>query len=693
MKIAFVFNRKTDDSLEQAEFDTPETIESIHKALASTGHEVIDVEMTLAKTSKTLPGSVSVTSWIDKLAESRPDIIFNTAEGYYGIGRESLGPTVFEQLQIPYVGSGPYGCFLTLDKFLSKQMVSSRKVPVVDGYFVNSLEELQSIALEMVYPAFVKPNYEGSSKGITSKSICRDSDELLSYGTECLKTFPQGILIERFISGRDVSVPFVSGLGDGGVLEPLEYIYTSRSSSGGDGQGIYDYDLKNFQDDAVSVRCPALLDPPVRASLFEMMKRIVPALGVVDFARADFRITPDGEVYFLELNALPSLQHGAGVFEATRVLGLDYDQTLLRILDAAVTRLKLHGRGRTPKRLITSKPRVGLVYNLKRKQPGETGYEKEAEFDSSTTVQHLAGTIEKFGCNVFPIEATKTLAENLKEYRVDVVFNIAEGSNKRAREAQVPAICDLLGIEHTGSDATCLAITLDKATTKKLLSQDGILTPNYRLYQGAARGVEPGLRYPVIVKPNYEGTSKGIGGKSVATTPEELHEIVVKVWKAYQAPVLVEEYIEGREYTVGILGNSTLKVLGPMEIEFKSEAGRYPVYSFEAKQQPNPIDNPIFQVNCPVSLGKEMDRQIAAFAKKAFRSLGCRDVSRIDFKIDGKGNIFFLEINPLPGLTPGFSDLTIMAEKSGMPYDSLIKRILTPAIQRWRSISRMKPLS
>lgn len=676
MKIAFVFNRKTDNSLEQAEFDTPETISAIHEALKSGGNDVIDVEMDLRD---------SVSGWIRRLSEAKPDIIFNTAEGYFGIGRESLGPSMFEQLQIPYVGSGPYGCFLTLDKFLTKQAVASRKVPVVEGYFVNSVDELQSIAREVVFPVFVKPNYEGSSKGITDKSVCKDVESLLGYGTESLKLFPHGLLVERFIPGRDVSVPYIAGLGDGGVLEPLEYVFRTPQPE----SNIYDYDLKNFQDDAVSVRCPAAIDPGVRAQIFELMKRIIPAVGVMDFARADFRITPENEVYFLELNALPSLQPGAGVFEASKVLGLDYNQTILKILEAATSRLKLNGKGlKAPRRILTTKtPRVGLVFNLKRKDPNDPGYEAEAEFDSQKTVDALKATIEKFGCAVVPIEATKTLSENLLESRVDVVFNIAEGSNKRAREAQVPAVCDLLGIEHTGSDATCLAITLDKAITKKLLSQDGILTPNYRLYTGG-KLAEGGLRFPVIVKPNHEGTSKGIGGKSVVMTQEEMQEAVTSQWKKYQEPILCEEYIEGREYTIAVLGNSTLKILGPMEIKFGPAAGTYPVYGFEAKHAP--AENDYFSVACPVSLGRDMDRKIVAFAKKVFRSLGCRDVGRIDFRVDGRNNLFFLEINPLPGLAPGFSDLVVMAELSGMSYESLIKRILTPAIQRWRNVGRMK---
>jgi D-alanine-D-alanine ligase len=195
--------------------------------------------------------------------------------------------------------------------------------------------------------------------------------------------------------------------------------------------------------------------------------------------------------------------------------------------------------------------------------------------------------------------------------------------------------------------------------------------------------VESGLRFPVIVKPNHEGTSKGIGGKSVVQTHEELMEAVQYQWKKFQEPILCEEYIEGKEYTIGVLGNSTLKILGPMEIAFGPAAGKYPVYSFEAKHAPP--ENQFFSVVCPVSLGREMDRKIQAFSKKVFRSLGCRDVGRIDFRIDNRGNIYFLEINPLPGLAPGFSDLVIMADKCTMSYETLIKRILTPSIQRWRN--------
>ncbi len=671
MRIAFVFNKQRTKSVAEAEFDTAETIEAIHNALGSTGHEVVDVEMTTDAT------------WVERLLRVKPDLIFNTAEGYRGVGRESLGPVLFEQSGLTYVGSGPYACFLTLDKFLTKQMVSQRGVPVSEGHFVTSEDELKTVAMEMVYPAFVKPNYEGSSKGITKQSICRTPKDLLAYGKKCLSEFPEGLLIERFIPGKDVTVSYIAGLGDEGVLEPVEYTQMEKQ----DGDWVYDYELKNISDEKVGIRCPAQLHPFTRIQIIEKMKRCVSALGVVDMGRADFRVTPEGDVYFIEFNALPSLQPGAGVFEATKLLGLSYNQTLSRILETSLSRQKLQGPVNRPSRKMTVKsPLVAVVYNLRRKNKEEDGYEDEAEFDSQTTVDAICTSIRTLNYKAIPIEATRQLAEQLKEAHVDIVFNIAEGRAKKAREAQVPAICDLLGIEHTGSDVPCLALTLDKAMTKKIVMSEGILTPRYAILNRPPKRIELGLKFPIIVKPNQEGTSKGIYEKSVVSTSEELLASIQALWTKFQTPVLCEEYIEGREFTIGVLGRNALKTVGPMEIAFKPRpTTAYPVYSFEAKMSENPIDNEFCQLICPPELDPTLLRRINAFARKTFKILGCRDIARIDFRVDKTGQIYFIEVNPLPGLSPGFSDLVIMADKSGWKYDDLIKGILNPAVLRWRS--------
>lgn len=326
VKIAFVFNRKTDDTLEQAEFDSPETVEAIARALASGGHEVAPVEM---------PVNDSRTVLAEQLARARPDFVFNTAEGYSGVARESFGPSVFEEMGIPFAGTGARGCVLTLDKEATKRVAEGAGVRVVPGRFVQRAEELRAAAEELGYPVFVKPNFEGSSKGISERSVCRDAAELVAYGEECLAQFAEGLLVERFVQGRDVGVPFIAGLGEGGVLEPVEY---ALGGPGPEEERIYDYARKNVDDSTLQCVCPARIPAAARAEMVAAMRRLVPALGIADFARADFRLSPRGEVYFLEVNALPSLQPGAGIFEAAARLGLDYDATILRILGAALAR-------------------------------------------------------------------------------------------------------------------------------------------------------------------------------------------------------------------------------------------------------------------------------------------------------------------------------------------------------------------
>jgi D-alanine-D-alanine ligase-like ATP-grasp enzyme len=277
VRIAFVFNRKTDETLEQAEFDSPETVDAITRALASGGHEITPVEM---------PVNDSRTVLAERLSRVRPDFVFNTAEGYSGVARESFGPSVFEELGIPFTGTGSRGCLLTLDKAETKRAAASAGARVVPGRLVLRRDELAGAGDEIGYPVFVKPNFEGSSKGISRRSVCRDEAELLAYGTECLERFPDGLLVERFIVGRDIGVPYIAGLGDGGVLEPVEY---ALMNVGSEEERIYDYDRKNVDENSLTCVCPARVAPAERAEMVAAMARLVPALGIRDVARADFR--------------------------------------------------------------------------------------------------------------------------------------------------------------------------------------------------------------------------------------------------------------------------------------------------------------------------------------------------------------------------------------------------------------------
>lgn len=322
---------------------------------------------------------------------------------------------------------------------------------------------------------------------------------------------------------------------------------------------------------------------------------------------------------------------------------------------------------------------IGVVFNLKKGIKTEVA-DEEAEYDSIDTVLAIKAALETAGHNVILLEADKTLPEKLREVKIDIAFNIAEGSGGRCREAQIPAIFDFYGIPYTGSDATTLCIALDKALTKKLLSLHRISTPKYVLFSHEKQNQSLHLNYPVIVKPNAEGSSKGISDKSIVKSAKELRALVKENLKLYKSPMLAEEYIEGREFTVGIIGNGKdTRVLPPMEIIYKKETQEnFHVYSYNVKQNYKEY----IDYQCPADLTEAQEKEMTDMSAKIYDILGCRDFSRIDYRMSAEGRIYFIEINPLPGLAPGYSDYPMLAEKSGIEYTVLINSILHGALTR-----------
>jgi D-alanine-D-alanine ligase len=248
----------------------------------------------------------------------------------------------------------------------------------------------------------------------------------------------------------------------------------------------------------------------------------------------------------------------------------------------------------------------------------------------------------------------------------------------------VPALCELLGIPYTGSDSATLAIALDKALGKKVLLQHDILTPRFQVMENARERLSPEMRFPLIVKPNAEGSSKGIGSTSVVDTEEELRAAVKTIVERYRQPALVEEYIAGREFTVGLLGDKRPRVLPPMEIKFKKAENPRPVYDYAVKQE---WEEYVYY-ECPARLTEAEQKAMEKIARATFWALDCRDVARVDMRMDADGRIYVLEVNPLPGLTPGYSDLVLIAKASSMEYDQLIAEIMTGGLRRMREKRR-----
>ncbi len=641
MRIALTHNLRLTDSEDEAEFDSRETIDALCSAMERLGHRVERIEVS---------GPASRTA--ARLEAYAPDLVFNTAEGRRGRFREAFYPALFDELGFPYTGSDAWVLAVTLDKSLTKLVLREHGVVSPKGQFIENLPELKLDGWR--FPVIVKPNFEGSSKGITQDSVVEDRHRLRALVEKQLARFPAGVLVEEFIPGKDLTVAF------------LERCAPER--------------------EGVNVRCPAQFPSWVLERAQDMARRAYKALGVRDLGRIDFRVVDDGQVYFIEINALPSLEPGAGIYAAAGLEGLHTDAVLGKVVESAVGRWGLKDPRRSGSRPPRRGPlRVGFTYNVKRVKPALDGSrDEEAEYDAPATIQAVREAIAAAGHEVIDLEATADLPSLIETTRPDLVFNMAEGIKGRNRESQVPALLELLDIPYSGSDPAALNIALDKALAKKIVRQHGIPTPNFFTMSTGKERLPRDLRFPLIVKPIAEGSSKGVHATSVVENEAELREAAQKMIAKYDQPALVEDYIGGREFTVGMLGERRPKVLRPMEVVFLDENEQRPVYSFEFKQDWSSK----IRYDVPARLEPAQIKALERAARECFIALGCRDVARVDFRMDGQGKIYFLECNPLPGLTPGWSDLVLIAKAAGIEYNALIAEILSGAIRRYKERER-----
>lgn len=673
MRIALTHNLQISDSEEEAEFDRPETILALVQSLERLGHEVEAVEVS---------GPASRTT--TRLEALAPDLVFNTAEGRRGRFREAFYPALFDELGIPYTGSDAHVCAITLDKRLTKVLLAEAGIPTPKWVYVEQAAKLDASKLR--FPVIVKPNFEGSSKGITQDSVVETPEQLDMRTRELLGRYPQGVLIEEYVHGHDVTVPFleIAKTPFGGVMSPAEYQFDEAAGGEARKWRIYDYHFKQVASEAVSVRAPAQIAPEIAKRIQELTMRIMRLLGVRDLGRADWRLTPEGEPFFLELNALPSLEPGAAIYLSAELAGLrNVDAVLDAVLRSAAARYGLAIKTKSRRRQF----RIGLTFNLKRVTPGAGGADDaEAEYDTPTTIQAIRTAIESYGHEVVELEATTDLPVSLTAAGIDACFNIAEGIQGRNREAQVPALLELLNIPYTGSDPAALALALDKALAKRMVRAAGFPTPDFFVMASARERLPKGFGFPAIVKPVAEGSSKGVLGSSVVDNEQRLREVAKEIVGRYGQGALVEAFLPGREFTVGLLGERRPRVLPPMEIIFP-DASQFPVYSFDHKVA---ADQQI-RYQCPAEVDPPLLKEIERVARGVFTALGCRDVARVDLRLDARGRVHFIEINPLPGLTPAWSDLCMIATAAGMDYRQLIGEILAPTIRRLRQRKRVAP--
>jgi D-alanine-D-alanine ligase len=345
---------------------------------------------------------------------------------------------------------------------------------------------------------------------------------------------------------------------------------------------------------------------------------------------------------------------------------------------------------------------VAVLANLKVNAPCWEGMAADQwdDLDSEKTVASLVDDIRSGGYECEFLEGDVTLIGNLQKLKPDICFNICEGHFGDGRESQVPAILEMMRIPYTGSKVMTLALALDKPMTKRILFWHELPTPSFQTFERVDEELHDDLKFPLFAKPSREGTGMGVSSRSIINNEKELREQIDYILKKYQQTVLVEQFIEGREVTVGLVGNligpvarrlpdpatspriqAGLHFFPPMEVDLQAFQDSDVVYSNRLKVDlADQLD-----YLCPAPLEQEMIDELNWLAAACFRVVGALDVSRIDFRLDANDHWkpYILEINPLPGLSPGISDIVIEAAADGINHAELVHMILNTALKRY----------
>jgi D-alanine-D-alanine ligase len=349
--------------------------------------------------------------------------------------------------------------------------------------------------------------------------------------------------------------------------------------------------------------------------------------------------------------------------------------------------------------------RVAVLANLKQNAPHWDGMPGDQwdDLDSEKTVHALVEAIRAGGHTCEFLEGDITVVDTVRKFKPDICFNICESHFGDAREAQVPAILEKLQIPYTGSKVLCLALALDKPMTKRVLTYHDLPTPDFQTFERVDEPLDDKMQFPLFVKPSREGTGMGVTAKSIVNNDAELRERLAIMIERYKQPALVETFIEGREVTVGMVGNligpvarrlphnedlpriqSGLRFFPPMEVDLSPYLETDAVYANRLKVA---LADQLTYL-CPAPLDDEMVDELNWLAAAVFRVTGGLDVARVDFRLNAKEDWkpYILEINPLPGLSPGISDIVIEAAAEGVEHTELVNMILDTALRRYGMI-------
>jgi D-alanine-D-alanine ligase len=327
--------------------------------------------------------------------------------------------------------------------------------------------------------------------------------------------------------------------------------------------------------------------------------------------------------------------------------------------------------------------RVALLVNLAQNAPPldpNAPHDALADLDSEKTATAYEAALREAGHDVMMHEGNVHLPSWLAEVQPDICFNTCEGFRGESREAQVPALLEMVGAKYTGPGPLAAALTFDKPTTKRMLHYYDLPTPLFQVFESADEPLRRDLQFPLFVKPAHEGTGMGIGNNSLVHNEKELRDSVAYSIEKYRQPALVETYIDGKDLTCGLVGNGKDVHIFPItEVDFSG----YPedLLPFYGSLQKIEYDH-LYKNKCPAPLGDKLTNVVRQLTHQTFLVTGCRDFARVDFRLAEDGTPYILEINGLPGITP-HSDLTLMAKAEGWTHGDLVRSVLNAGLKRY----------
>jgi D-alanine-D-alanine ligase len=362
-------------------------------------------------------------------------------------------------------------------------------------------------------------------------------------------------------------------------------------------------------------------------------------------------------------------------------------------------KMSLHGEDKPPSRRVKRYWKVAVLANIKddtHPKPDGVPPDAFADFDHIETIDSIRAALETDGHQTVFIQADADLPYALRDERPDICFNIAEGLGGDAREAQVPALLEMLRIPYTGSRVLANGISLDKTLTKRIWRDRRLPVAPFQEFALGDEPLRTDLEFPLFVKPAREGTGMGVDMKAIVKNEKELRERAQYIIDTYQQPALVEMFLPGREFTVGILGRADAKLYSRHPDWYEKDGfHRFPILELDMTRSVTPLvyskESKSKEVGeegapgyvCPAPIEAELEKKLKYFALRAHLLLGALDVSRTDIRLDEQGNPRVMEINTLPGLTPDYSDLCLQSKAEGIRYEDLILEILYLGASRW----------